>query len=344
KPLLDLFKPFQVILDLVSALLKVMVGEALGPMFEALQPLYDAFISLMPIFAELGGTIGNLIAAILTPLVEIFVALMPIIEPIIGIIIMLINLAIEPLKAIFDALMPVILPIIDAIINLITLAIEPLEAIFDALMPLIINLVELAFLPLELILGLVGPLLEGLEPIFKLISDVITPIAETIGDFLDEFDLLDIAFIAIEFVVTAVSTAIGILMDWLQGIVDWVAGLQGETLAEQIFGEDIPQWMLDMLGLADIVGGGGGGGGTPGYTSPGGRRTGLQMAEGGIVSHGIYELGEGGAREAVIPLDQWEKSVSAQTALLGAMHDELMISNSLNRQILRTREWKRAFG
>ena len=345
KPLLDLFKPFQVILDLVSALLKVMVGEALGPMFEALQPLYDAFISLMPIFAELGGTIGNLIAAILTPLVEIFVALMPIIEPIIGIIIMLINLAIEPLKAIFDALMPVILPIIDAIINLITLAIEPLEAIFDALMPLIINLVELAFLPLELILGLVGPLLEGLEPIFKLISDVITPIAETIGDFLDEFDLLDIAFIAIEFVVTAVSTAIGILMDWLQGIVGWVAGLQGETLAEQIFGEDIPQWMLDMLGLADIVGGGGvGGGGTPGYISPEEIRGGLQMAEGGIVSHGIYELGEGGSREAVIPLDQWEKSVSAQTALLGAMHDELMISNSLNRQLVKAKEWKRAFG
>ena len=71
---------------------------------------------------------------------------------------------------------------------------------------------------------------------------------------------------------------------------------------------------------------------------------GIQLQEGGIVSHGIFELGEGGAREAVIPLDQWEKSVSAQTALLGAMHDELMISNSLNRQILRTREWKRAFG
>jgi len=352
KPLLDLFKPFQVILDLISALLKVMVGEALGPMFEALQPLYDMFISMMPVFARLGGAIGNLIATLLRPLIDIFMALMPVIEPIIGIVIALINMAIEPLKAIFDAimpiivevigifvelinmaieplmdifdaLMPVIMPIITVIMSLVTAALKPLMQIFKALMPFIMPLIELAFIPLKIILGIISPLLEALTPIFGMMGDIMGPLAP----------ILDLVIGAIGFVAKGFIWFINVIIDSINLLMNVL------TLG---FWTDIAQikYPGEGAGSAPLGGGSPGGGRLGGGARPGG---GFQMAEGGIVSHGIYELGEGGSREAVIPLDQWEKSVSAQTALLGAMHDELMISNSLNRQILRTKEWKRVF-
>ena len=66
--------------------------------------------------------------------------------------------------------------------------------------------------------------------------------------------------------------------------------------------------------------------------------------EGGFVSHGIYELGEGGQTEAVIPLTKWEKSISKQNALLGIIHDELVIQSFYNRELVRAKEWDRVFG
>lgn len=388
KPLLDLFKPFQVILDLISALLKVLVGEALGPMFEALQPLYDMFISMMPIFAKLGGAIGNLIATLLEPLIDIFMALMPVIEPIIGIIISLINMAIEPLKAIFDALMPVIIPLIDTIVNLITAAIEPLMAIFDIIMPIIILLIDIALIPLKIIIGLLSAILEPMLPFIETFADLLKPIAAfldpiitSISNFLGQFDLLDIAMKAIEFVikgvvivVKAVMTVfknIGIfLKDIFKPILKFIGialtavgkGFEGfinliinainfvmniltlgfwkdirllgqkkeeeETDYTGIFAGYVPREAIKEMAIQEAQWQGGG----------------IQLAEGGFVSSGIYELGEGGQTEAVIPLTKWEKSVSAQNVLLGAIHDELMIANSHNRALVKAEDWKKVFG
>ena len=347
KPLLDLFKPFQIILDIISALLKVMVGEALGPMFEALQPLYDMFISMMPVFAELGGAIGNLIATLLTPLVEIFMALMPVIEPIIGIIIALINMAIEPLKAIFDAIMPIIveiigifvelinmaivplmdvfdaimpilMPIITAIMDLVKIALTPLMAIFKAIMPFIMPLIELAFIPLKIILGIISPLLEALSPIFKLLGNVVGPLTP----------ILDLVAKAIGFVAKGFIWFINLIIGGINMLMNVLTlGLWKDIALIKFPDEET-----------------GGGVGVGDTLRSGGGRSIQGMAEGGIVSDGIYRLGEKGQQEAVIPLNKFNRTMSDQTALLGSMHDELMISNFLNRKIVAAKEWKKVFG
>ena len=364
KPLLDLFKPFQVILDLISALLKVMVGEALRPMFDALQPIYDAIIGLMPIFADLGATIGELIATLLIPLVDIFVALMPIIEVIIGVIIQLITMAIEPLKVIFDAIMPIIMTVIGIIVELITMAIEPLMDIFDSLMPVImpiitmimdlvllaldplmsivkaimpffITLIEMAFIPLQIILGIVGPILESLTPVFGMLGDaleLLEPILEPITNVLKMVSDGFIWFINI------IIGSINLLMNAITlGLWEDIAliGQESAGVAPGAAGAAFLGGGIDMDALAasledlDIAGM---------FANMNG------MQEGGIaLSRGIFELAEGGEPEMVIPLTKFEKTMSEQNALLGIIHDELVVQSFYNRELVKAKEWEKAF-
>lgn len=354
EPLLELFKPFQVVLDLISSLLQVLVANALQPMFEALQPLFDALISLMPIFAEIGTRIGTLIAAFLVPLVDmivqlmpaieplltaivdlifvaieplmtIFLALMPIISPIISIITTLIELAIEPLKTIFDTLMPILLPLIDTIIDLIEMAVEPFEDIMETLMPIILSLVDLALLPLEAILLIVTPILTAL-----------TPILTSFGD------IMEILSPAIEIAIGWITELIDILLPPEEG------ELKGEGLADptSTWLDDFWNYLTYFSYLFGAIAAREEG---PPATPPpldigaGSHRIGL--ATGGIaISPTVANLGEGGNPEAVIPLDKWERSISTQTALLGVMHDELVTLNYHNRELVNMKEWKRVFG
>lgn len=292
KPLLGLFKPFQVILDIISALLSVMVSEALQPMFEALQPLYAVLLSLMPVFGRLGSALGELIATVMVPFVAILLALIPVIEPIIEIIIMLITMAIEPLKAIFSALLPVLIPIIGIIVELIGSAIKPLMAIFTALMPVILPLITLAFIPLKIIIAFITPLLSALSPLFIQLGNALVPLMPLIM-----------------MVITGFTDFVNMIINVINAIMNAL------TLGAW---EDISTVSASA--------------GVPG------------LEEGGIVlSHGVYELGEGGKPEIVIPLDEWRKGQSQQVALLGAIHDESVAQSYHGRELVRLKEWKRIF-
>lgn len=348
KPLMDLFKPFQVILDIISALLKVLVGEALKPMFEALQPLFDALIGLMPVFGDIGKQIGELIASFLGPFVEIllelmpaitpliqaivdiiviamkplmdiFLALMPIVKPIIELITQLIVMAMEPLKAIFDALMPVLLPIIEIVVDLLGKALKPMMIIFDALMPILMPLIELALIPLQLILMILEPLLSALGPVFEIIAEVLKPLKPILGFVAKALGLVGDAF---KWFINIIIGVINFIMNALTLGLWKDIKLFGE---EKIGGGVAPK----VMGAPPVFGG-----------DKIARLEGMQ--EGGItLSQGVYELHP---QEIVMPLTKWEKSVSAQNALLGLVHDELMIANNYNRDIVKAKEWKLAFG
>lgn len=188
KVIMDIFKPFQIILDIISGLIKVMVGSALGPMLEALQPLFDALLSLMPIFAKIGVKIGGLIAAFLEPLVELFIELMPAIEPILDIVVTLISFALIPLKAIFKAITPIIIALMP-LIKVIGDILESLTPVFEILGGVIGWIIVLAMIPLIAAIYGVGIAIAALIDFFTLgiagamnsWNDLMLPILDTLG-------------------------------------------------------------------------------------------------------------------------------------------------------------------
>ena len=70
--ILDVMKPFEVIIKIVSALLSVMSAEIIKPLFMALRPVMDVLMSLTPIFKMLGKIIGVVLQIGLIPLTVIF--------------------------------------------------------------------------------------------------------------------------------------------------------------------------------------------------------------------------------------------------------------------------------
>jgi len=323
KPLIDLFKPFQVVLDIISSLIKVLVANALGPMFEALQPLFDALMELMPVFARIGTKVGELIARILQPLVRIFVALMPVIEPILDIFIMLIELALIPLEVILGIIAP-ILESLAPLFGVLGDVMEPLQPIFELLGGVIGWLVVVAMIPLIGAVYGVGIAIAALMDFFTLgaagavksWNDLMLPILDS---------LVDAAAAGPQFPID-----------------DDEGGEEedeGETPTDDRYYD--PHGNVIDYELPEE---------TPPPSPPEeeervsdyGRLTGL--AEGGIaMSQGIYELAEGGEPEVVVPLSKWEKTQSEQIALLGLMHDELVQTNFINRKLVKINEWNQAF-
>jgi phage-related protein len=203
KPLLELFKPFQIILDMISALLKVMVGEALKPMFQALQPLFEAFISFMPMFQELGAAIGRILVAVLKPLMDIFIMLMPI-----------------------------IMPILTAIVELIEIALVPLMGLFENILPIIIEIVKIALIPLEIILSILAPIFKALAPIFELLSAALVPLAPVITLIADL--IRNVLWTAFKVVVMAIAWFIDVISVGFAGAVNaatkFLAGIEADMM------------------------------------------------------------------------------------------------------------------
>lgn len=317
KPLMDLFKPFLVILDILGALVSAMVGEALKPMFEAMQPLFDALLDLLPVFVELGKTLGEALAPIITVLVDLFIQLLP-----------------------------VIMPIITAIVELMAKAMKPLSAIISALIPIIIPLVELALTPLKIALDLLSPILDLLTPYIDDFADameVLSPIIETVTEVIGF--LIEGAFKAFMIAIFWVGETIFAIIDALT-----FGEVPGRGDFRDFFADLFRILDIDLPGFLEGRGteGGGGTGIPPGMPIGGGAGGGPgaipALQEGAIaLSQGVYELAEGGQAEAVIPLTKWEKSISRQNALLGIIHDELVTQSFYNRQLVRNKEWKIAF-
>lgn len=79
--LLESLKPFMAIIKIVEGLFKALMGEAMKPLMEALKPVFDILIKLMPVFRIIGKIIGTLLAIGLIPLRIALKLLEPILEP-----------------------------------------------------------------------------------------------------------------------------------------------------------------------------------------------------------------------------------------------------------------------
>lgn len=79
--LITSLKPFMAIIKIVEGLFKALLGEAMKPLMEALKPVFDILISLMPVFRIIGKLLGTLMAVGLIPLRIVLALLGPILEP-----------------------------------------------------------------------------------------------------------------------------------------------------------------------------------------------------------------------------------------------------------------------
>lgn len=140
EPLMILLEPIAIIFDILSGLFSVLAGEILKSLVESLQPLFTMLISLMPVFAEIGKIIGELIATILKPLMGIFEALSPIISVIMKIIVELLKVALIPLKIIFE--------VIGAILEPFLPILKKLSPIFELLGNILAWVIRIGMLPL----------------------------------------------------------------------------------------------------------------------------------------------------------------------------------------------------
>lgn len=308
KPLMGLLKPFQIILKLISALLSVMVGEALKPMFAALQPVYDIFLSMMPLFAEMGGVLGDLLAAAMVPIVAIITKLSPLFEQILIIFIELVEMSLEPLIMILEFFAE---------------HIDSLMPLFSAILGIIVPLTRLGMIPLIVILEVLFAVLDPLMPLIEMFADalvLLTPFIEYFGFLLGVVVLEAIKGVAYFF---------AFLIDV------FTFGAAGAMNAVKDFFDEVEKGK-EITGSTRSTGTSGSVG------TSGGSVGGIQeMQEGGVtLSEGIYKLH---SQEIVMPLTKWEKSVSHQTALLGLMHDELIVLNHHNREMAKQKAWKRAF-
>lgn len=331
QPLTNLLKPFMIVLDLISTLISVMVGEALRPMFEALKPIFNAIMTLMPVFAELGRLLGTILTPIIEVLGEILLliapyfaeiaetlitALMPIIDAFVSIL--------RQMAPLFELIMQAIGPLIELALKPITMIVEFLARnmehllpLFEALIGLLVPLMELALVPLMVVLDVIFALLEPFMPLLSKFADVIVLITPFISILAEVIGV--ILYNAIKGVVYFFAVLIDI----------FTLGAAGALkAADQFFGEyEAPAPTSTPTS-------------TPISPVPN-----VQMQHGGVaLSHGVYELAEGGRPEIVEPLDKWEKKQEVQTALLGLIHDELIRQSYYNQQIVKFKEWDQAFG
>jgi len=123
--LLTSLKPFMAIIKIVEGLFKALLGEAMKPLMEALKPVFDILISLMPVFRIIGKLLGTLMAVGLIPLRILLALLGPILEPLLPYI--------DDLSYYLDQLLLFIDPLVDLIVLGLIAAIKWLGDAIEAL-------------------------------------------------------------------------------------------------------------------------------------------------------------------------------------------------------------------
>jgi len=136
-----LLKPLEIILEIVGALFGAMTAEILPPLIEALQPLFDWLIDLIPAFQDIGRIIGQMVATYLpifiTLLMDFLLSLIPLIPTIMDLIGIIAELATKMLPiiitifvAIADVVMAVLKPILSWLASLSVTELSRLVYVF----------------------------------------------------------------------------------------------------------------------------------------------------------------------------------------------------------------------
>lgn len=354
KPLGGLLKPLQTGLDIASGAVSAFVGGALGPMYEAFQPLYDTLLdsigpatelgvafgeALAPALESIAEPLGNLIVQFGTLFADILIELAPLFGDLIVLFVDFLSVAIEPLFGIIELFIPIIQTVMGFLIQLMPLITVITDIFNTVLMAFITPLMEVftdvlgALSPVFDIFEDLAPVLEELEPIISLIATVISQLVEwslvplvgaIYGVGLVIAGLIDVFTLGSAKAVSGWNKTMLPIMESLM-IPGYEPGAPEEIdksgwLAPGSYHANPEDWDLSEIDISEIA--------IPG------------MQHGGdVLSEGIYKLGEGGVKERVEPLKNIEAREKLQVAMLG----ELMQLNSQYRQLVEITEWNSKF-
>lgn len=352
EPLKGLFGPFSVGLDIASGAVSAFVGGALGPMYEAMQPLYDTLLdtigpaselgiafgeALAPALESIAEPLGNLIVQFGTLFADILIELAPLFGDLIVLFIDFLSVAIEPLFSIIELFIPIIQTVMGFLIQLMPLITVITDIFNTVLMAFITPLMEVftdvldALSPVFDLLEDLAPVLEELDPLISLIATVISQLIEwslvplvgaIYGVGLVIAGLIDVFTLGTAKAVSGWNDIMLPIMESLM-IPGYVGPEEVDTsgwLAPGSYHANPEDWDFSEVDVSEIM--------IPG------------MQHGGdVLSEGIYKLGEGGVKERVEPLKSIEEREKIQVAMLG----ELMQLNSQYKQLVEITEWNSKF-
>lgn len=203
----DIKKSFSMIVTNLGAAVIPIFQQFADIIVENMPMIQETIGALAPIFAEAVSTflpvISELAQSLLPIFVDLFNQLLPVImqmaATVLPVIVELIQMLLPPIMQLVQTILPILMDIISAILPVIQPLIALLQPIIDLLMALIQPLIELIgaiLTPLiALIAEVVAWLAEKLQPVFEIISSVISnvlnkafesimPVVEQVKEFL----------------------------------------------------------------------------------------------------------------------------------------------------------------
>lgn len=296
----------------LKGMFKSLGGAALqagpvGLLFAALKPLLKVLEPLAGLFKPF-QVILDLISVLITVMVAN--ALQPMFD------------ALQPLFVVIMSLMPVFAELGSILGELFAEMLTPLVDILVIIIPIFAAFLTELFKSEAFIIALKVAMIVLMGPLMWLITnmDKLGLIIETLMKVFGSIYTIihDVVIGAIRNFIMGIAIMIDAITFGMAGAVDFVNNLMG-TLPGGPVAKTSPPIPTKIRALEGLE-------------------------EGGIaLSHGIYELGEGGKPEMVIPLDEWRIGQSQQIALLSSIHDESVAQSYHNRQMIRMKEWKRIF-
>lgn len=145
--ILDVMKPFEVIIKIIGALLSVMSAEIIKPLFMALRPVMDVLMSLTPIFKMLGKIIGVVLQIGLIPLTVIFKLLDKLLTPLLPLL--------DPFLKALDKMSPIIEIITDVLVNVLFATIKTVFGWIVEVIKGFVNFIRLIINTIRWVLNLI---------------------------------------------------------------------------------------------------------------------------------------------------------------------------------------------
>lgn len=286
---------------LASVLTMVTDGfEALFPALltlalELLPPILDLINELMPIFAEIGETVMPVIVDVLNmllpPIVEVVSQLLP---PLLDMLIPLLDL-LEPIIALLQPILDLVTSILEPLAELITGLLTPLVEIITkvievALVPLQAAFTEVASILSEVVNFAIQSVMDRVEAIKGVFSGIIQFIKGVFtGDWKSAWEGVKNVFSSIaEGIGNAFKTPINFIIGLINSFIKGINAIK------------IPDWVPAVGGKGINI-----------PLIP-------KLEEGGILEKGQIGFLEGNGAEAVVPLDQNRKWISAVAADMNA--------------------------
>ena len=231
--LLQLIAP--ILSEFISAILPVIVS-----LIQKLLPIVLKIVqAVLPVLQKLLNTIlpllTDMIEQILPVVLDLIDSLLPlvsaIIDAVLPVIIELLNILLPILTDLLSAILPVIIELINSLLPVVT-------QIIDAVLPILIEVLNILTPILDLIIQLLGPILELfmmlLQPILDLIIMAIGPLIEIFGSLIT--GILEpiqpiLTFLASLFsevlggAIQSIQPIIDALMQVFGGLIDFISGV-----------------------------------------------------------------------------------------------------------------------